>query len=457
MSTFRLVWDWLAAGEDLGLCGPEIPTLATLEIWIDDICLTTCCDNTKHSEQRQHVIGPLSGLADWLVDHWMEIFWQSHTPFPKSTPGRGRIPDFKEVLNSEDQHTDLAAYAQWYGSHCLGQAASDLALPTILFIPEDTQVGIALRPASSLGASCTFSLDRELDIAWINKNDLDIELQRFVSAILDKANQDPLTVQWAAWLNERWCEVLGRAHDVVERRRQLYGDLVADHWQGIEDELGANAKIIDGILIDSHQVQSADELLSLINQVKGLASETVARPFWSTIQAPAGEGMLPAFERGYRKAEHIRQVLNLGDDPIDFPEVLESLQIGLQKISGPAIARSAFMVADSGASDVALFTSHPRFKDILPQRFSLASALGGLLASRFQSTPFGGASSDQARWIRSQETNAFAAMFLLPASTLETRRSLERLVEDYGISYSAASWHTENLRQRKLRQEAGVM
>jgi hypothetical protein len=230
MSTFRLVWDWLAAGEDLGLCGPEIPTLATLEIWIDDICLTTCCDNTKHSEQRQHVIGPLSGLADWLVDHWMEIFWQSHTPFPKSTPGRGRIPDFKEVLNSEDQHTDLAAYAQWYGSHCLGHAASELALPTILFIPEDTQVGIALRPASSLGASCTFSLDRELDIAWINKNDLDIELQRFVSAILDKANQDPLTVQWAAWLNERWCEVLGRAHDVVERRRQLYGDLVADHW-----------------------------------------------------------------------------------------------------------------------------------------------------------------------------------------------------------------------------------
>jgi hypothetical protein len=48
-------------------------------------------------------------------------------------------------------------------------------------------------------------------------------------------------------------------------------------------------------------------------------------------------------------------------------------------------------------------------------------------------------------------------MFLLPASTLETRRSLERLVEDYGISYSAARWHTENLRQRKLRQEAGVM
>jgi Zn-dependent peptidase ImmA (M78 family) len=87
----------------------------------------------------------------------------------------------------------------------------------------------------------------------------------------------------------------------------------------------------------------------------------------------------------------------------------------------------------------------------------LASALGGLFASRFQSTPFGGASSDQARWIRSQEANAFAAMFLLPASSLETSQSLEKLVEDYGISHTAASWHIENLRQRNRRQSAGVM
>lgn len=457
MSSFRLDWDWLPAGEEQGLCGPEVPTFGTLEIWIDDICLTACREKTKHSEQRQYVIGPLSGLADWLVDHWMEIFWQSHTPFPKSTPGRDRIPDFKEMLNSEDQHTDLGAYGRWYACHCFGHAASDLALPTILFIPEDTQVGIAVRPAPSLGPSCTFSPVREFGIAWINKNDLDIELQRFVTAILEKGSQDPLTVQWADWLNDRWRGVLGRTRDVVERRRQLFGDLVANHWQGIEDELGANSKILDGILIDSHQVQSADELDSLVTEVKRLASETVARPFWSNIQAPSGERMLPAFERGYRRAEHVRQVLKLGDDPIDFPEVLETLQIGLRKISGPTIARSAFMVAASGASDLALFTSHPRFKDFLPQRFSLASALGGLFASRFLSTPFGGASSDQSRWVRSQESNAFAAMFLLPASSLETTQSLEKLVEDYGISHTAAKWHMDNLRQRKLRQEAGVM
>lgn len=103
------------------------------------------------------------------------------------------------------------------------------------------------------------------------------------------------------------------------------------------------------------------------------------------------------------------------------------------------------MVAASGAAEVALFTSDPRYKGIWPQRFSLASALGGLLASRFQSAPFRGASSDQARWIRSQEANAFAAMFLLPASALETSQRLEELVKDYGISHGAASWTIDNI------------
>ena len=457
MSSFRFDLDWLAAGDEHGLCGPEIPTFASLQIWIDDVCLTACRDKSKHSERRNHVIGPLSGLADWLVDHWMEILWQSHTPFPKAMPGRERVPNYEDVLNSEYQQIDIATYGQWYASHCLGHAASDLALPTILFIPEDTQVGIALSPAPPLGPSCTFELDEELGIAWINKDDLGCELERFVSAVIEKAAQDPLSSQWAAWLSKRLQEVLDRAHDLTERRRQLFGEIVADRWQGIEDELGENARILDGILIDSHPIYSADALDPLVGQVKRLASERVSQPFWSSIQASAGERMLPAFERGYRRAEHVRRVLNLGDDPIDFPEILELLQIGIHKISGPAIARSAFMVAESGAAEVALFTSHPRFKGLGPRRFSLASALGGLFASRFQAMPFGGANSDQARWVKSQEAKAFAAMFLLPASSLETSQSLEKLVEDYGISHTAASWHIENLRQRQHRQSIGLM
>ncbi len=457
MSSLKLEWVWLPADDEQGLCGPEIPTFASLEIWIDNICLTACRDKAKNSEPRHHVTGPLSGLADWLVDHWMEVFWQSHTPFPKAMPGSEHIPDYNDVLNSEDQNIDLAAYGQWYACHCLGQAASDLALPTILFIPEDTQVGIAVRPAPLLGPSCEFTLNNELGIYWINKVDLDTELRKFVSSILEKAGQEPLTAAWANWLNARWQEVLDRTNNLSERRRQLFGSTVSDRWQIIEDELGANSKILDGILIDSYQVQSSDQLDSLVSEIKQLASEKVEQPLWSTIKASAGEQMLPAFERGYRRAEHVRHVLNLGDDPIDFPEVLETLQIQLQKILGPAIARSAFMVADSGTAKVALFTSDPRFKGVYPQRFSIASALGGLFANRFQSMPFGGASSAQARWIRSQEANAFAAMFLLPASSLDAGDSLEKLVDTYGISHTAASWHLENLRRRKNRQSAGVM
>jgi hypothetical protein len=457
MTCFKLVWDWLAASEELGLCGPEIPTLATFEIWIDDICLTACRDNTKHSDQRQHVIGPLSGLADWLVDHWMEIFWQTHTPFSKARSDDARVPDYDSVLRSENEQIDIAAYGEWYACHCLGHSASDLALPTLLFIPEDNQVGIAVGPAPSLGASCAFSIEPDRAIAWISKADLGVELKRFVAAILDKARQDQETVAWANWLQERFDAVLTRECDASERRRQMFGNPVVECWPRIEQELGLNRRILDGILIDSELVGTSDELNPLISHVKRLASERISHPIWASIQASPGEAMLPAYERGYRRAERVRRALNLGDDPIEIRDVLELLQIGLQKIDGPAIARSAYMVTESGMAEICLFTSHPRSKYWAPRRFSLASALGGLFASQSLAMPYGGANSDQARWTRSQEAKAYAAMFLLPASSVEANPDLDQLVENYGISHTAAIWHIENLHQRQRRNAAGVL
>jgi hypothetical protein len=457
MRSFKIEIEWRIADDEQGLSGPEIPTFADLEIWIDDVCVTSCRTNPRQTEQRKYVIGPLSGLADWLVDHWMEIFWQTHTPFPKVKPGEERVPDYDDVLRSEYQQIDIAAYGQWYACHCLGHSGSDLALPTILFIPEDTQVGLALGPAPSLlGSSCTFVLEQDRGVAWISKDDLGAELERFVSSIIEKASQDSPTAAWAAWLNKRFVGVLGKARDLTERRRLMFGDIVADHWECIEGELGGNAKILDGILIDSDPIQSTDDLSPLVSHVKRLASERVANPFWTSIQASPGEQMLPDFVRGYRRAERVRRALNLGDDPIDFREVLDALQIGLQKIPGPAIARSAFMVAESGAAEVSLFTSHPMSKGLGPRRFSLATALGGLFASRSQTMPYGGANSDQARWARSREAKAFAAMFLLPASPVEANQSLEQLVDNYGISHTAASWHIENIRQRQRLGSAGM-
>lgn len=457
MSSLRLEWDWLPARDEQGLCGPEIPTFASLEIWIDGTCLTTCRDKSKISEQRDYVLGPLSGLADWLVAHWMEILWQTHTPFPKARSENEGVPDYHSALNSDNYQIDIAAYGKWYACHCLGHAASDLALPTIFLIPEDTHVGIAWAPPPSLGTSCTFLLGKDRGIAWITKDDLIAELERFVEAIIDQARKNPTTAPWADWLDNRFKGVVAKAYDLHERRKQLFGCLVADCWQDIESELGDNARIIDGILMDSHQIQAPEHLTPLVSHVKKLASERVANPFWTSIHASIGEQMLPAFERGYRRAERVRNALELGDEPIEFREVLEALQIGLRKIPGPPIARSAFMVSESGAAEISLFTAHPKFNRLGPKRFSLAAALGGLFASANQAVPFGGANSDQARWIRAQEAKAFAAMFLLPATSVESNRSLEQLVEDYGISRTAASWHIENLRQRQLRVASGAI
>jgi hypothetical protein len=300
-------------------------------------------------------------------------------------------------------------------------------------------------------------VDSDQGIAWISKADLATELTKFVASILEQASQDQQTAAWADWLRERFDAVRGREHDLDERRRFLYGDLVANGWLMIEDQLGENARVLDGILIDSDLVKTSDELRPLIDRVKQLAAEYNANPFWASIQASPGEAMLPAFERGYRRAERVRKALSLGDDPIDIREVFNLLEINFQKVTGPAIARSAYMVTENGAAAVCLFTSHPRSKYLAPRRFSLASALGGLFASQTQILPHGGANSDQARWTRSQEAKAFAAMFLLPASSVEANPDPDQLVENYGISRTAASWHIENLRQRQQHNTAGVL
>lgn len=457
MPSFNLDWNWIDADDRLGLCGPEVPTFAALRIFINHLCLTTCKANSRDTEERDHVIGPLAGLADWLVDHWMEIFWQTHTPFPKTRLGNEHVPDYDDILKSAYQNIDIESYGKWYACHCFGHASSDLALPTILFIPEDTKVGIAWSPPPpSLDATCAFSMPQDRGIIWINKDELAAVLEGFITAIIGQANSETLTAPWAAWLHERFMRGVGQADDDHERRRRLFGDHVANHWADLEDQLAGNVKILNGILLDSHPIQSAEDISPLVHNVKRLATEQAVRPFWSSIPVSAGDQMLPPYERGYRKAESVRHALNLGDDPIDFHEVLGNLQIGLQKIQGPALARSAYMVSEAGVAEVCLFTSHPMAKQYCPRRFSLATALGGLLASQTHPQPFGGANSDQSRWLRSQEANAFAAMLLLPASSVEGGHDLEKLVEDYGISFTAAQWHIKNLRQRGDRTYADV-
>jgi hypothetical protein len=384
----------------------------------------------------------------------MEIHWQSHTPFTKSWLSKERIPEYSKVLEGEYPSVDLYSYGQWYTHHSFGHAVSDIALPTLLFIPEDVVVGIAVSAPPELGSRTRFATASHLDVAWVNKDDLSSELEAFVRDVIAKAETDALSRQWALWMKSRLDESLQKYREPTERRKWMLGDIVANIWERLEGELGINSKALEGVLLDSTLVHSPEELTLLSNEVKRLASETSTNFLWSRIEDLPGEYMLQPFERGYRRAERVRDALGLGDSPVDFRDVLEDLGISLRKVLESTLYQSAYIVVESSAAEISLCTSHPKSKWLMPRRFSIAAALGGIFAGRTPSKAYGGAKSSQARWMLSQESNAFAAMFLLPSQAVESGQEIDELVERYGISRSAATWHIENIQRRRHQNTA---
>ena len=85
---------------------PDEATVADFEIRMDHEPLTRCrsLDN-RAREVRDAVCGPLAGIADWLVESWPHLFWETQTPFRKAggTGARNVIlrasgPPFKESM-----------------------------------------------------------------------------------------------------------------------------------------------------------------------------------------------------------------------------------------------------------------------------------------------------------------------------------------------------------------------
>src|SRR5437667_2154892 len=145
MPSFSLTYEWLPEPEDGQAFGPDRVTWASLRAEVDGLNVTAHHDaeSVEYLKVRDAVNGGLAGIADWLVENWLYVFWEVHTPFPKiaSTDGAaGRVPSLRDALEGYPSHTGSGAspapLARWQHRHSLGHAASDLALPSIVFLPE---------------------------------------------------------------------------------------------------------------------------------------------------------------------------------------------------------------------------------------------------------------------------------------------------------------------------------
>ncbi|MBI2374147.1 MAG: hypothetical protein HYV07_09120 [Deltaproteobacteria bacterium] len=261
---------WLEAPEGEAF-GPEVDTWGSVALLVDGTPITVNTQNVTfldaEAPAHSEVTGPLCGLAEWLVDNFASIFWDCPVPFRKTMPeGRTTIPGLLEASKWWTRATDLASMGTWQARHTLGLTCSQLALPSIVFVPEVQRVGLFVGPAAAnLGPTISFQKPAQSEY-WLDRTQLESEIVEFVDGVLSRADG----TQWGAWLSGRWREVRAMEADPASRLRLRFGELVAATWNEYDDSLRS---ALEGFLVQlvteqrqlDHQGERTDDRRAVLD------------------------------------------------------------------------------------------------------------------------------------------------------------------------------------------------
>lgn len=449
--TIRFEFEWLDDAPSGAAFGPEIDTWCRLAITIDGAIVTSNHPADFHSsDDRPYVVGPLSGIVEWVVEVWPYLLWEFHCPFSK-TPilgARARIPTERDAgllwSDLKTSHT-IRNIAVWQHRHTLGHGSSDLALPSIVLLPEDKQLGVVLDHIPfSLDPTVRFTPTAETqwpsDPVWIVRENAISELSRVVDETIARVRSRPNS-SWATFMDAKWKTAKSIASDPLKRRELALGNVVAQEWNLVEGRLKSDSAGIESLLFDSEILTSVQEFRSILD----FALAAPSHPTKPLFDRPNRAGR--PYEQGYILAQNVRTLLDNECDPIvELDSVLTRFGVQVQQISTTAFASACFARAMGGAV-IALSVQHRKW-GVAPSRFAIAAALGRFLSERVEGKPFGAAHSSQSRWISTQRANAFAAELLLPAKAIATGSDVAEFCDAYGISRSAAEWHVHNRHSR---------
>jgi len=214
VSHFDLRVEWTEPPSQSAAFGPERSTWGRLQILLHGELLTSNHLADRPGEDLPFVVGGMSGLADWIVDAWLPLHWEIHTPFrkvgaprPSGAPAllpslRDAVAGWPEFVREGDSVSgnDLGA---WQQRHTLGHGNSDLALPSIVLVPEGAWMGVGLdHLPAALSPTVRFSSPGvpgawpALPI-WVPLADVAETLGRFVDDTISRAATDAKTRAWA--------------------------------------------------------------------------------------------------------------------------------------------------------------------------------------------------------------------------------------------------------------------
>jgi len=441
--------DWQDSAPEGQAFGPEQFTWGRLQMRLDDTILTSNHPSDWRDEDQPFVVGGMSGIAEWIVENWLYLLWETHCPFPKpaATPGHEvHVPTLRDAANGWSQFAavDGGNLARWQHRHTLGHASSDVALPSIVLLPEEREVGIVVDHIApqlepNVRFSCPPSSKWPGEPVWCAKDDLAAALDAFVNDVIQRASRVAEGKHWADWIGAEFIAKRKQAGDENDRRPVALGDFVAARWGELSRQLNGGTGVLQAILGDSELVwdqSTLDQLTQAIGDLRSSGSRTAG---WTGVPVDRVNRHGRSHDRGYALAGLTRAFLGYPDEPLEMDFILSKLGADMKEIP-VNVFRSA--VVQCEASATLLWSGKVRRDGLAAVRFSQAAALGRLLSRR--GPRFGAAHGTQSRWKETQQANAFAAELLLPKPALERQEDIQTLCEQYGISRSAAEWHRRN-------------
>ncbi len=469
MGDIRFLAEFVDSDEEVVV--PEDITAANFAILADDDAITRNRPRRPRLMPAcENVLGPVGGLVDWLIENWGPILWETHTPFKKGgfgddnteTPG---IPGVREAAANWAGYVDLdtAQFAEWQHRHLLGHACSDLALPSIVIIPEDRHVVIAVdRLPSAAQASVEFlgpdDMPRGQSVFVCRKIDFRQTAKEFIEKTLERTESIEKFNYWANWLKERWLQAQSNEAKPRNQLTWMLGELSAKRVEEITKDQPGLANGMQQMLLDCPIVTQRTELRPIENLISDLAIKPDSSlsskeiPGWRNLVPESVSMSMPEFAQGYQLARLVRQKMSLEEKPIrDLSKTLERLDVKLEDDFDSSLFRVAVCAPSHGRAHIVPSSMDERMRTPTASRFAIASALGRLIwQSRLSaSKPICAAQGDYAMLSQSRRANAFAAEFLLPREAIlgvsPDSPELWNLAARYGISPPAARWHVHNV------------
>ena len=152
--------------------------------------------------------------------------------------------------------------ADWQHRHLLGHACSNLAVPSIVIVPEDHTILVSVDrlPPGSITFLGPDNSPRTVTSYVIERADFAADVTQFVETVIVRVQAIAQHAEWAKWMRRRWQDAKDAASSPTTRLELMIGRVGARRVEGLQQAEPVVASGLKQLLLDCQTVETPGEL-----------------------------------------------------------------------------------------------------------------------------------------------------------------------------------------------------